>query len=130
MAVDYDTNIGKVRVLIPDVVEDADGYLFSDEQITVLLGLYNDNIKRAAAQAKDILATDTALLLKVLRTDDLSVDGAKTAAELREQAKALRVQADADEASGAAEYFDVVYPEQCGVTHIEGVGVYYHRPFC
>lgn len=130
MAVDYETNIGKVRVLIPDVVEDADGYLFSDEQITVLLGLYNDNIKRAAAQAKDILATDTALLLKVLRTDDLSVDGAKTAAELREQAKALRAQADADEASGAAEYFDVVYPEQCGVTHIEGVGVYYHRPFC
>lgn len=130
MAVDYGTDIGKVRVLIPDVVEDADGYLFSDEQIEVLLGLYNDNIKRAAAQAKDILATDTALLLKVLRTDDLSVDGAKTAAELREQAKALRAQADADEASGAAEYFDVVYPEQCGVTHIEGVGVYYHRPFC
>lgn len=130
MPVDYSTDIGKVRTLIPDVVEDADGYLFSDEQITVLLGLYNDNIKRAAAQAKDILATDTALLLKVLRTDDLSVNGAATAAELRQQAKQLREQADADDNAGVSEYFDVIYPDNPSALWVEAVGWNPTRPFC
>jgi hypothetical protein len=108
---DYTTDIGLVRLLIPDTAVDEEGeFLFTDDQIDGLLGLYANNIKRTAAQAKDIIATDQVLLLKVVRTDDLSVDGAKVAAELRLQAKSLRDQADAADALAVGDYFDIVYP--------------------
>jgi hypothetical protein len=107
MPVDYTTTVGHVRLLIPDTaVDDDSNYLFSDEQVETLLSLYGDNVKRAAAQAKDIIATDQVLLLKVVRTDDLTVDGAKVATELRLQAKALRDQADNED----GDYFNIVYP--------------------
>jgi hypothetical protein len=110
---DYLTGVGQVRLLVPDVaLDENNAYLFSDDQITSLLLLFNDNVKRAAAQAKDILATDTAMLLKVVRTDDLSVDGAKLATELRLQAKALRDQADDEDAQGVSDAFEIIYPNQ------------------
>lgn len=109
----YGTPVGQVRLLIPDVAHDEDGnYLFGDEQLDALLDLYGDNVKRAAAQAKDIIASDTVMLLKVIRTDDLQVDGAKVAAELRAQAKSLRDQADAADADDLFDYFTIVYPTQ------------------
>jgi hypothetical protein len=107
---DYTTSVGQTRLLIPDTAVDGSlDYIFSDTQINALLGLFGDNVKRAAAAAKDILASDNVLLLKVVRTDDLNVDGAKVAAELRAQAKSLRDQADVDE--GTFDYFDIVYPD-------------------
>lgn len=108
----YSTAVGQVRLLIPDVVHDEDNlYLFEDEQIDALLDLYAENVKRAAAQAKDIIATDQALLLKVVRTDDLTVDGARLATELRLQAKALRDQADDEASAEAYDFFKIVYPD-------------------
>lgn len=108
----YSTPVGQVRLLIPDTAHDEDGlYLFEDEQLDALLDLYGDNVKRAAAQAKDIIASDTVMLLKVIRTDDLQVDGAKVAAELRLQAKALRDQADKADQDDVFDYFTIVYPE-------------------
>lgn len=112
--VDYTTSVGQVRLLIPDTAPtpypDLD-YIFADAQITALLGLFNGNVKRAAAQAKDIIATDEVLLVQVVRTDDLSVDGAKVAAELRAQAKSLRDQADAADQAEVFDYFQVVYSQ-------------------
>lgn len=109
---DYASAVGHVRLLIPDTAVDTDeNYIFSDEQINALLGLFNGSAKRAAAQAKDIIATDQLLLIKVVRTDDLSVDGAKVAAELRLQAKALRDQADAEDQAEVFDYFQIVYPQ-------------------
>jgi hypothetical protein len=120
---DYLTSVGETRLLIPDTAVDADlDYLFSDTQISALLRLYNDNVKRAAAQAKDIIATDQVLLLKVVKTDDLAVDGAKVAAELRAQAKALRDQADYDIESEVFDYFQIVYPNSS--TYPEAVPVW------
>lgn len=109
---DYATDVGKIRLLIPDTaVDTSNNYLFSDDQLTALLGLYDDNVKRSAAQAKDIIASETTMLLKYVVTDDLQVDGPKVAAELRAQAKELRAQADTSDNSEVFDYFDIVYPQ-------------------
>lgn len=104
--------VGQVRLLIPDMARDAnDEYIFTDDQLQAILVMYRGNIKRAAARAKDIIAADTTMLLKVVRTDDLNVDGVKVAAELRAQAVQLRGEADTDEFEDAADDgFRIVYP--------------------
>jgi hypothetical protein len=114
----YSTAIGQVRLLVPDVEQldnldnasTAAEYLFSDTQIQALLSLYSDNVKRAAAQAKLILATSEALINKVIRTTDYTTDGAKLGAELRAQAKALQDEANADDLVDSYETFIVAPP--------------------
>lgn len=95
-----------VRLLISDT--DTEDPLFSDAEIAGFLALEGDSVKRAAAQALDTLASNEALVSKVIRTQDLQTDGPKTAAALREHAARLRAQADTsdDEAEdgGYAEF--------------------------
>jgi hypothetical protein len=102
---DYATVVGQIRLLIPDT-EQLDNladpsatasYLFSDAQVQAFATLYSNNVKRAAAQAKLVLATSEALINKVIRTADYTTDGAKLGAELRAQAKALQDEADKDD---------------------------------
>lgn len=101
MAVDYGTPTGQVRLLISDT---TDAPVFSDPEIETFLALEGDAVKLAAALALLTIAGDEALTSKVIRTQDLSTDGAKLAAELRAQAKEFRDQA-ADEGEG---YFELV----------------------
>lgn len=113
---DYSTMVGQVRLLIPDVEQlpnladptAADSYIFNDAQITAFLSMYSGNIKRAAAQAKLVLATSEALINKVIRTADYTTDGAKLGAELRAQAAELRAEADKDEAEDSYEEIAIV----------------------
>jgi hypothetical protein len=113
---DYSTTIGQVRLLIPDVEQLSDpanpsadaSFLFNDSQITALLALYSNNIKRSAAQAKLILATSEALINKVIRTADYTTDGAKLGAELRAQAADLRAEADKDDSEDSYEEIAIV----------------------
>lgn len=106
---DYTTPIGQVRLLIPDT---AEPYTFTDDEIQAYLVINRDNLKRAAASALDAIASSTAMLLKNVRTDDMSVDGAATAKELRLRARALREEATADEVEDAMnEGFQIVYPQ-------------------
>jgi hypothetical protein len=101
----YATAIGQVRLLIPDTEQLDDpststvdaAYIFNDSQIQAFLTLYSNNVKRAAAQAKLVLATSEALINKVIRTADYNTDGAKLGAELREQSKQLQAEADRDD---------------------------------
>jgi hypothetical protein len=113
---DYATALGQVRLLIPDTEQlenpsdptaDAE-YIFDDHQIQAFLALYLNNVKRAAAQAKLVLATSETLISKVIRTDDLQTDGAKLGQELRAQAKDLRDQANEEELYDAYEEFEIV----------------------
>lgn len=106
---DYATTIGQIRLLIPDV-EQLDNladpaaeasYIFDDHQIQAFATLYSNNVKRAAAQAKLVLATSEALINKVIRTADYTTDGAKLGAELRAQAKQLNEEADKDDLADA-----------------------------
>jgi hypothetical protein len=113
---DYSTSIGQVRLLIPDTEQLANladptaspAYLFNDSQIQAFLTLYSNNVKRAAAQAKLVLATSEALINKVIRTADYTTDGAKLGAELRAQAAELKAEADKDEAEDSYEEIAIV----------------------
>lgn len=113
---DYATAVGQVRLLIPDVEQlsnpanpDAEpAYIFSDAQIQAFISMYSSNIKRAAAQAKLVLASSEALINKVISSYDLKTDGAKLGAELREQSKALRAEAIQDEQEDADDSFTIV----------------------
>lgn len=104
---DYSTAVGQVRLLIPDTeqIGDTPAYLFSDPQIQAFLALYGNNVKRAAAQAKLVLATSEALINKVIKTYDFQTDGAKLGAELRAQAAELRAEADRDELDDSSDTF-------------------------
>ena len=104
---DYTTAVGQVRLLIPDTeqIGDTPAYLFSDPQIQAFLALYGNNVKRAAAQAKLVLATSEALINKVIKTYDFQTDGAKLGAELRAQAAELRAEADRDELDDSSDTF-------------------------
>lgn len=82
------TAIDKVRLLIADV--DTDNPVFVDEQIDTFLDINDGNIRLAAADALDAIATSEVLVSKVIRTQDLQTDGAKVAAELRARAAQLR----------------------------------------
>jgi hypothetical protein len=102
---DYATAVGQIRLLIPDTEQlenlanpaASASYIFNDAQIQAFATLYANNVKRAAAQAKLVLATSESLIAKVIRTADYTTDGAKLGAELRAQAKQLQDEADKDD---------------------------------
>lgn len=114
MPVDYSTDVGKVRALIPDVEEvdfrkDGDpSYLFDDDQLEALLAVSDDNVRRAAADAVEALATSEAYISKVVRTEDLQTDGAKVANAMLVRAAQLRREADAEDERAAGDSFDVI----------------------
>jgi len=91
MAIDYTSPVGQVRLLIADT--DEHNVLLSDEQIAAFLRM-EGNVKLAAAQALDAIASSEALISKRITTvDGASTDGPAVAAELRQRAQALREQA-------------------------------------
>lgn len=113
MAIDYAKPVGQVRLLVCDV--DETRLVFTDDQIGAFLALEGDNVKRAAAQAIDTNADNEALASKVLRSQDLSTDGAKVADAMRKHADRLRAQADVedDETGSYFEIVDTVDPGPC-----------------
>ncbi len=115
---DYTTVVGQIRLLIPDVEQlenpadpnqDA-AYIFNDAQLQAFASLYGNNVKRAAAQAKLVLATSETLINKVIKTYDFATDGAKLGAELRAQAKQLQEEADKDDLVDSYESSFTVVP--------------------
>ena len=102
-----------VRLLIADT--DPANRIFSTRQIAQFLRLNGDNTRRAAAQALDVMASNEAMVSKVVKTQDLSADGAKVADALRKQAAELRRQADAGEDSDDESGFEIAEfePDAC-----------------
>lgn len=97
--------VEQVRLLIADT--DNSALIFWDDQLEAFLTLEGGSVKLAAAQALDTIASNEALVSKVISTQDASTDGAKVAETLRKHAANLRGQvAAADEAAGF--FFDVV----------------------
>jgi hypothetical protein len=90
-----------MRLLLNDVDEAT--AVFSDDELTVFLALERGVVKLAAAQAIDTNADNEALASKVLRTQDLTTDGAKLATALRDRARALREQ-HADDVDGVGAF--------------------------
>ena len=89
---DVSTDIGKVRMLIPD--RDGTTPTFQDEEVSAFLALEGSNVYRGAALALETVASDTAATLRVTTTLGLSVDGAKASDALLKRAAELRTQAD------------------------------------
>lgn len=83
------TPLLQVRLLINDP---AGSPVFSDDEINAFLELEGDDVKRAAAQALDTIADDELLTSKVIRSQDLSTNGAALAQQLRARATELRRQ--------------------------------------
>lgn len=107
------TTVGQVRLLISDTDLDGDaGPVFQDEEIDAFLALEGDDVRRAAAAALDAIAVNEVLVLKRIETLDLKTDGPSVAKALREQAAALRAQADElgdDDDWAVAEFADPVF---------------------
>lgn len=99
MAIDYESELGRVRLLISDT--DETNLILSDDQINAFISIEGD-VKLAAASALDTIATSEALVLKVMQKDELRTDGAAVAKALREHAKSLREEAHAEG------FFDIV----------------------
>lgn len=97
------TPAGLVRLLLNDV---SAPWIFTNAEIEAFLTLEGQNVKRAAAQAIDANASNEALASKVLKSQDLSTDGAKVADALRKHAASLREQADVEADDDG--YFGVV----------------------
>jgi hypothetical protein len=90
---DPDTDVGKVRLLISDVDLD-NGPIFTDAEIATFLILEAVSVRRAAAQALDVIASNEALVQKRIQILDLRTDGPAVARALRDHAAALRDQVD------------------------------------
>ncbi|GAA0403050.1 hypothetical protein GCM10009530_63790 [Microbispora corallina] len=104
--IDYASDVGQVRLLIPDT--DEANPLLSDAQIGGYLAMEGGDVKLAAAQALDAIASSEALISKKLTTmDGASTDGPAVAAELRARAQALRDQV-AEGLGDADAGFDIV----------------------
>ena len=91
-----------VRTLIPDTDaiygDSEDEYLFDDDQIARFFRLGKDNPLYAAGLAMIAVGNSEALISKVIVTQDLETDGAKSQKEWREAGRALIARAVAEEA--------------------------------
>lgn len=86
------TDLGKVRLILCD--RDPGAPYFNDDEIETFLFLENASLKLAAALALETIATDEALVQKVIRTQKLETNGAATAKVLLDRAARLREQAN------------------------------------
>lgn len=102
MSFTYDlaTDIGVVRLIVSDT--NASEPLFQDAELQAFLTLESGDLKMAAAQAIDAIATNEALTQKVIRILDLQTNGAALAQTLRAHAKDLRYQVLQDMAAAEA----------------------------
>jgi hypothetical protein len=83
------SEIGQIRLLIPD--RDMDNPVFRDEELDLFLQM-EGSVRSAAAAALEVIATDEALVQKVLKLPDQETNGAATARVVLERAKRLRDQ--------------------------------------
>lgn len=99
MSYSYDLTapVGVMRAIIPD--NDTATHVFDDEELDVFLAIEGGSIKRGAALALETIASNEALVLKVVRLLDIQTDGAKVADALLKRAALLRKQAEDDEAA-------------------------------
>jgi hypothetical protein len=100
------TSRGQVRLLIPDRTDT--GHLFEDAEIDAFLSMEANVVKLAAAAALETIASDNAMVLKVIRLLDLTTDGAKTSDALLKRAGLLREQAAAEDYTGGIDWAEMV----------------------
>ena len=109
------SNVNKVRALYGDLVPDEDdNYLIDENTIALYLEVTDNNILRAAALAVRAISVNEVLLKSYLRTDDLTIDGVKGAAELRLMAKDFEARAQEQDNNEDSWGFDIAFPDDGG----------------
>lgn len=104
---DFSTDAAKVRLLISDI--DIANQIFNDQAIQAFISMALDgNIKRAAASALLVMATNEVLVQKRIKLLDLSTDGPAEAKALQDLAKQYREEADMEEIDGAFDWAEQV----------------------
>lgn len=118
---DYNTPVGILRRRVGDTeyVETTPGFgdytMFSDAELEGFLSDGGGSVSRALGYIFLEIAGNAALLAKYIKTDDLTLDTTKRAADLRAMAETWFDRADAeDEAEGLADEFVVVSTGQSG----------------
>ena len=96
-------DVNQVRLWAADLGA-GDAQLLTDQQYQSLIDANDGSLRRAAADALDIMATSEVLVSKKIRTQTLSTDGPAVSAELRALADRHRAAADLVE----AEFFEIV----------------------
>ena len=103
------SEIEKMRVLIPDNEQVFDGdYLFADADLETYIEVAGGNVLRAAGFAIMAIAASEAMISKVIKTQDLSTNGAQVAEALRKNAEALFKRADEEDSAADAFYMDII----------------------
>lgn len=107
-------SVQQVRDLIPDIEEidwNDDGtpsFLFTDGQIQTYLSLNDNSVKRAVADAVEVLATSEAYISKKIKTEDLETDGPAVANAMLNRARQLRQSADREDERDDMAFFQKV----------------------
>ena len=104
MSWSYDpgTDVGRVRLLIPDRNESSP--IFSDEEIEAFLDLEASNVKLGTAAALGAIASDEVLVQKRIKLLDLTTDGPAESVALLARAAELRRQVEAGSEADGAEF--------------------------
>jgi hypothetical protein len=101
--------VQQVRKLIPDTEAVYDGEtLFTDGDIEDYLTLGAGSALRAAGFAIIAISNSEAMISKVIKTQDLSTNGAAVAEQLRKSAEVLFDRADREESIANEFYIDTV----------------------
>lgn len=96
MAFTYDvsTDTGKVRLITADSRDD--GHILEDDEVAAFLALNGGNVRLAAADALDTIASNESLVQKAIKLLDLQTNGPAVAADLRKAAASQRAIAYGD----------------------------------
>jgi hypothetical protein len=114
-----DERLGLITFVPPagdgiDVTITYQWQILLDDDLQTFLDLEGGNIKRAAAQALDTIASSEAMVQKRITLLDLQTDGPATANALRQHAKDLRREAEDEiavaDADGLIDYAEMVLP--------------------
>lgn len=104
--------VEQVRLLIPDneqIFGDAENeYLFATEEIEGYLEIAGGSALRAAAFAMIAIANSEAMISKVIKTQDLTTDGAKVSEAMLKNAAMLLRRADDQEKLDNVFYMEIV----------------------
>jgi hypothetical protein len=98
----------QVRLLIADTNPVVGDRLFSDIDLDAFLSIESDSVKLAAAQALDTMATNEAMVQKVIRLLDLQTNGPAVSAVLSGRAMELRRQAYELDPDGQFDWAEMV----------------------
>jgi hypothetical protein len=102
MAVDFSTDIGKVRALTGDVNELK--YVLQDIEVSTILDTMGGVILLTAASCLEVMASKFALVSQKIRTLDITTDGPAVARVLLDRAKVLREQHETSTEDGLSEF--------------------------